>query len=272
MSGHSLGTDKSFVIEQFHRYEALLRKVAPNQIKEAIELAARVCSPATSDAERCWSVIWDKPLFANTRVATGVAKKAALSSSMIGAWRTLGIGGSDYEVTRLGKGTKTSAFEIKGSLARRIRTDYRLAAHRMLAIQGAAIALRGRAAHFTTAPYADVEALSMKERVQTLLAEMGSFWGHITVMHLLTDLGLSCKPDLHLVRTVRALGIAPDLHAEGVPNLRQSIAIADAVWQMALLLHESPTPQQLRYLDKVLMEFSRQGLLTSVQEGNGVAK
>jgi hypothetical protein len=42
-------------------------------------------------------------------------------------------------------------------------------------------------------PFRDLARRPMAERVETLRRENGPFWGHITVLHLLTDFGLAWK-------------------------------------------------------------------------------
>lgn len=86
--------------------------------------------------------------------------------------------------------------------------------------------------------------------------ELGAGWGHITVLHFLTDLGLACKPDLHLVRTVRHLGMSLDLRNAKVPNLTDSIIINTRVRELLRLIDGEVRPARLRYLDKVLMDIS----------------
>ena len=46
-----------------------------------------------------------------------------------------------------------------------------------------------------------------REVYAMLKQELGSGWGHVTVLHLMTDLGIAVKPDLHLVRATRAIGL-----------------------------------------------------------------
>lgn len=249
------------MIEKFRRYEVALRERAPGKVEEAQRLADDIADPATSDAERCWDKIWNKPLFANTREKASKAKWRAMVPLMSGMWREIGMAGGPYNVSQFGKGVKVVSFSITGDLALRIRAECRVAPHRMLAIQGAAAALRARAVHAPRAPYADLLAMQPGERVRAVQGENKTFWGHVTALHFLTDLGLGCKPDLHLVQSVRALGLVQDLRVGRVPTFRQAIAINEAVHQLAILLYGKPTPRNLRYIDKILMEVSKQDVL-----------
>jgi hypothetical protein len=245
----------------FSSLETRLRQEAPEQIAAAEALSENVVDPATSNADQCWDVIWNKPLYANTRVAIGDRKVKALVSSMRGAWRTIGQPGGDYEVTKIGRGMGAAEFSIRGDRAREIRDRHRVACHRMLAIQGGAVALRRRAMADGHAPYADIAGLSVRDAIMTIRTEMGPYWGPVSVLHFLTDLGLACKPDRHLVRTMSALGMAVDGHWNGVPSLGQSVAINEGVRRLAHELYGTAGAKPIRYLDKVLMEISRQGIL-----------
>lgn len=58
------------VIDTFLTLEQALTKSHPPSIAEARRLAEQMVDVTTSDSELAWSVLWNKPLFANTRVAT----------------------------------------------------------------------------------------------------------------------------------------------------------------------------------------------------------
>jgi hypothetical protein len=98
---------------------------------------------------------------------------------------------------------------------------------------------------------------------------MGAAWGHITVLHFLTDLGLACKPDLHLVRTVRHLELEGGLRPDKNPSLRESIQINRAVRSLVEEVDGSFSPARLRYTDKMLMEISKRRLIYPRQTVNG---
>lgn len=79
---------------------------------------------------------------------------------------------------------------------------------------------------------------------------------------MLTDFGLAVKPDLHLVRTMRRLSLLGDIKENKVPDEKDAIKVNNAVVKLAKVIYgEAYKPADLRYLDKVLMEVSRQKLL-----------
>ena len=67
---------------RFLELERLLQEAAPDQISEARSLAEAVVDPARADADQCWAIIWNKPLFANMRVETATRQFRSLQPLM----------------------------------------------------------------------------------------------------------------------------------------------------------------------------------------------
>jgi hypothetical protein len=252
----------SAVITRFRALEQILSERFPEARKEAEVLANGIADPRTADADAVWAKIWDKPLFANTKVKIGADMVQRLDPYMLSAWQHWGTGGTACSIEKIGKGSGTSAFEAVNPQAREIRQKTGIAMYRLFAIQGAAKALRIRAKK-SQAPYADLIDLDPSVTVPTVQREMGPGWGHITVLHFLTNLGLACKPDLHLVRTVRHLGMSLDLRDQKVPSLADAITINRRVRSLVEKLDGSLSPSRLRYVDKTLMDISSRGLIKS---------
>lgn len=57
-------------------WEDLLASLNP--VLEANRLANAVLDPRTASPDECWEAIWEKPLFANTRVEAGTRAKSLL--------------------------------------------------------------------------------------------------------------------------------------------------------------------------------------------------
>jgi len=253
----------------FEQCESKLRKRAPKEIAEAVSLAGKVCDPRTCTASQCWDAMWDKPLYANNRNDVADRKAAIIRPMMRGKWRTIGAPRSEFVVTKIPSRKGLRAFHVDGSLALGLHRVQRIPAHRLFAIQGAAVALRKRWRSNRSTPLSDLVAQPLREQIKTLRVEMGPYWGNITVLHLLTDLGLACKPDL--VRTVRALGIVDSAVDCRVPTLDQSVEINEAVRALATDLYGEVTSSHLRYLDKVLMAISERGILDEHEPESPVA-
>lgn len=248
-------------VAQIKTWEDALRH--RTMLADAERLRDSVVDPRTADAESCWAVMWNKPLYANMYVEVAERHENALAPVMSGAWRFLGIDTAEYVITHLQGSNSSKNFTVEGKIANRIRTDHKIALHRLLAIQGAARLLRERVKEFgEQAPFGDANAMPLRTLVPLLRAVLGRGWGHITVMHMLTDMGLSVKPDIHLVRAVHRLGLLTDIKENGIPSEKAAIGISDAVAKLAdQFVGGKATPADLRYLDKVLMESSRQKLL-----------
>lgn len=232
----------------------------PQVRQHADALAGAVVDPREADAEQIWSVLWDKPLYANARVATADRWVAALRDDMTGAWRRWGADSRLFRIERVGPGIRRNAFSVEGAEARDLVSRRRVALHRLRRIQGAAGALRARAA-MSPRPFADLAAADLEEIVPRLAAELGEGWGPITILHALTDMGLAVKPDLHLVRAVVALGLCAPPANGRAPSLSEALEINRAVHALLSQLDGTVSPAGLRRLDKLLMELSLRGAL-----------
>lgn len=248
------------VVEKFTALEKELGERHPDARREALDLADRIADPRTANADAIWAHTWNKPLFANTKVSIAIAAVSRLEPYMSGAWRDWGGEVENFRISKISKGSGTEAFECSTQQAREIRLKTGIAMHRLFAIQGAAVALRNRASR-QRAPYADLVDADLRDVVPKVRDEMGPGWGHITVLHFLTDLGLACKPDLHLVRTIHHLGMAMNLRNSGVPNIADALTINHRVRSLIEAIDGSFSPARLRYVDKTLMDISKLGLI-----------
>jgi len=95
-------------------------------------------------------------------------------------------------------------------------------------------------------------------------------WGPVTSYHMLTDLGLAVKPDIHLVRSICRLGLlegsASDLPSEDLKLTKNAEEKAvEVAIKLTIFIAKSKNNNVqmrplLREVDKVLMEWSRYGL------------
>ena len=249
------------LVDRFRDLETKLHARCPNAQREAQELSQGVTDPKVADANAVWGRIWDKPLYANTKVAIANAAILRLKPFVVGAWKQWGSESGDFLIAKIGKGSSTVAFEAVTPLAKSVREVTGIAMHRLFAFQGAAGALRAREAKSDT-PYSDLPESDIKSIIPSVQQEMGPGWGHVTVLHFLTDIGIACKPDMHLVNTVRHLGMSIDLDDRKVPSLSDAVTINLRVRALAEMLYGSSNPTSLRYLDKTLMDISMHGILT----------
>ncbi len=243
-------------------WEELLRNVNP--LREAENLAAAVLDPAIATADECWWLVWNKPLFANTRVEIGENATKSLEPFMVSAWQDWGLPTGPIAISHTGGLNQRANFVVTGSKADEIET-LGIARHRLLAIQGGANLLRALVKEDADNPFKPIAALSRRDAVHRIQSLAGRGWGHITALHLLTDFGLAVKPDLHLVRTIKATGLLPHLAPREVPSLNDALTINEAVDELGTRIYGPDYgPTKRRYLDKVLMELSRKGLLAHI--------
>lgn len=225
----------------------------PKSINEARRLAKRTVDPATASEEKIWRILWDKPLFANARVKTAERWVDSIEAEMDSSWETWGKDPDVFYIKYSGSGNRRECFMFKGKAALDFESRHTIPRHRLFAIQGAASALRSRSGH-DRPPFADLPGKSLSEIVEMLRVEFDWGWGKITVLHALTDMGLAVKPDLHLTNTMRHLGL----------ESRDPLEINEHVGKLLCALGTSERtdiPNEIRYVDKVLMEISRQGLI-----------
>jgi hypothetical protein len=250
------------ILKRYLALERWLHDQFSEALDEAEALSNAVIDPRNADANAIWSCAWDKPLFANTKVMIGTKMVQLLAPFMEGAWKSWGTREGGVYISKIGKGIGTASFEAGNQETINIRATTRIAMHRLYAIQGAAIALRNRHER-SSAPYADLFAAEPESVIRTVQSEMGPGWGPITALHFLTDLGLACKPDIHLVRAARHLGLLSDLPMRKVPNLADAVVINRRVRNLVEGIYGEFEPRKLRYVDKILMEISRKNVIAA---------
>ena len=248
------------ICDQVRSIETQMRQDCPEMVAEAERIADVIIDPATADAEACWSILWDKPLYAYTRVEIADGYRQHLLPFVAGReWQQW----SDPERPWLvlnGPANRDASFRFTPWAPDDLK-GLRIARGRLFAVQGAARALK-RWADQSETPLAAMMDRDPEELLQDLRSALGPHWGHITIMHFLTDAGLFCKPDRWLVRTVRHLGLCETVRADrGVPTRAEAILIDRAVKQIVRDLDGSLTPRRLRYIDKILMEAGKQGVI-----------
>ena len=204
------------------------------------------------------------------------------------AWGILGKDSSVFRIEKVGNGIARKSFRLEGALAEKIgeHTNPRIALHRLYYIQQAARVLRhrGRRSDYPFADLIDGAEEKIEETVSKLMGEFEAGWGHVTVLHALTDMGLAVKPDIHLVRTMRHLGFCSTVPVDRQPTKRQACRIVVDVGRLQRELESEKSlgadwwgepygkddenqssamarRQRLRWLDKILMEISRCKLL-----------
>ena len=238
--------------DQFLELHDQLAEQHPKSINEARRLAEMTVDPASACERKMWRILWDKPLFANARVKTAERWVDRIKAEMDGSWQTWGKP-EEFNIHHSGSGIHRDCFEFEGKAARDFGRRHTIPRHRLYAIQGAAKALRSRSGQGRP-PFADLPGKPLSKVVDELCADFGRGWGKITVLHALADMGLAVKPDLNLTNTMRHPGL----------DSRDPLEINEHVRKLLSALGtngRTDIPNEIRYLDKVLMEISRQGII-----------
>ena len=256
-------------VEIFQKLERQLIESHPESYKIAKKLAESIVDSRTADAETIWSVIWDKPLYANTRDCTAKSWIEKITPYVENdLWKQWGLSEKNgIFIEKIEKGTSNDSFSLITPLAKEVRQETNISLNRLFIIQNAAIFLRKRSELNQETPFSDLSGeQDFNELLISLEKEFGAGWGYITTCHFLTDLGLACKPDLHLTRSVRYLGLLSDGETKGkkVPERKEIVLINQRVKDLVKEIYGDFTPEKLRYVDSILMKISQKGLLQAV--------
>jgi len=250
--------DDATLARAAERYLALRERLPRIAVAEVDEVLATLpIDPRSATAAQAWRVIWDKPLFANTKVATGWRWINELMPFMDEAWMVWGADAAQFKIIRTGRGRDAGSFEVMGLEAQRVRGATRTSVHRLYAIQNAATLLRRMTAQSET-PVARFWTEPLDSLVPHLVRDFGWGWGATTALHMLADFGVACKPDLHVMRSLRHLGIWSSTRDQVITP--EALAVNRAIRKMVLLTGEM-TPTRMRRVDIELMSLSRHGVI-----------
>lgn len=246
---------------------------------EVVRLCALV--PAQVSVDTFWQFGKDKPCWSNITVAIGGRIAADLTLSPDFASHHV-VAGPAWEIHMIEAGPswkKRTNFQAVGVAASQFLTSLApggLQSYpwRLFAIRQFAQSLTGGDAlqmvqelidnHF------DFGTSGIYAWSSRFAQHAGRGWGATTVQHMLTDLGLGVKPDLHLRRSAVRMGLLGPEVPSNLPDAEidaRATALDPLVVRaiIAMAPHVQPTAipgaaSALREIDKVLMEWSRQGL------------
>jgi len=246
-------------------------------LAKADELADSIIDCRTASPQEIWETLWDKPLHTNQDGDRALKRTKWFADNVPpDVWRAENLSG-DYFVEQIPTAERpmvpdkngtlrplnwklNESYRTPGEMIKRLQSEGGIAYHLSNAIFSAGRHLRSVAASDGVYPFKYLHDLPLADAVDHLGKVLGDGWGHITTMHFLTDLGLACKPDMHLVRTVDAIGLFP-CKAKNV-NRSEALEINRRVRELLpLVSNGSATRRDLRHLDKVLMEISNSEIL-----------
>ena len=258
MPATPVNLDDATIARASERYLALRDRLPRIAVAEVDEVLATLpIDPRSATAGQAWRVIFDKPLFANTKVATGWRWINELRPLMDDAWMVWGVDPAQFQIVRTGRGRDEGSFDVTGVQAQRVRAATRTSVHRLYAIQNAATLLRGFAAQSET-PVTRFWTDPLENLVPDLVRGFGWGWGATTVLHMLADFGVAAKPDIWVMRSLRHLGIWSSTRDQ--VTIDEALAVNRAIRKMVHQTGEI-TPARMRRVDIELMSLSRHGVI-----------
>ncbi len=265
---------------RYLKIREVVQQHAPSAWSEVKDLCSAL--PGSIDKNAVWRFGRDKPCYSNIKVNIG--KRIASDLKLSDDFETYeAIASQSWEITMKREGVKwrsNSNFVITGTqVAEYLNTLQRggLASYvwRLYAIRKLAIALKNNAG--VSALVDQLGSSSQNICLDTTIwakkfaREVGMGWGYVTANHLLTDLGLSIKPDLHVRRAAVRMGlltpkVPSSLSSAEIDKLGSKID--EQIVARLIVISRGITPAAsrepaaiLRELDKTLMEWSYKNLM-----------
>jgi hypothetical protein len=270
-----------FSVERYNQIRDEVRQSHADSWAETISLCAAV--PDEIRPEHVWEFGRDKPCWSNIKV--DIARKISDDVNRSDAFDSYStIASDEWGISMLAKGPGWKSgknFSLDGQSIKEFflslpEGGLRSYKWRMFAIRNFAIALRdnqrvrsmveGLAVHGAIAPE------NLKNWTKEFAQCVGRGWGPVTVYHMLTDLGLAPKPDIHLRRSAIRMGLLSPNVPSDIPEDAITTKFDHKVVLAVIRLSEQITPAAypqvprtaLREVDKVLMEWSRKGMVRSL--------
>ncbi len=259
----------------------MVREEVRTRCPEIWNIVVQLCSavPDRIETGHIWQFGRDKPCWSNITVATGERIAADIGGSEDFNSCEL-IAGDAWEIVMLNRGPnwkRNENFELRGNSVQefvRKLTGGGLSSYlwRLYAIRNLALALTRDAivqdmvTNLTARGC--IPSDELREWTTTFCNRVGMGWGVVTVYHMLADLGLTPKPDMWLNRSVIKMGLLspqwPSNSTEGQIDRADVHAVVVAGVELSELIVPTAFPEKpqscVREVDKVLMEWSRQGL------------
>lgn len=258
-----------------------IRKEVQEHYSSAWTEVETLCAalPSSIDKQAVWRFGRDKPCYSNIKVFSGqrIASDLKLSTDF-DSYQA--IAGDDWEIVLKKRGIKwrsNSNFSTSGArVAAYMRSLRRggLASYvwRLYAIRQLAIALsKNVVIDALVDELSEINgsvSLDATDWAKRFAGEVGLGWGFVTANHLLTDLGLSIKPDLHVRRAAIRMGLMEPLVPKTITcaeidGLSSKVDEQIVARIKELSLGMTPAASQnpraiLREIDKTLMEWSRE--------------
>ena len=252
------------MIDLFKSLENKLKQKNISLINEAVILNKGVKTLSKSNPLDCWKQLWNKPLYSYAVAGPSHSDK------WVNQFIQIGINDefqNFIDVNKFKVIKQNNEFVMTGEIGEKIirekkKRNITASKQRIFAIYSAANMFKKRLQLNENFPFFDItdDINQLETNVIKLLSEFkinnkGTGWGPITVCHFLTDFGAAIKPDIHVCRTLRKMNLFST--KKDLPNHDEVIKINKIVYNLNEKLGHS---YDIRYVEKLLMEFSRQKL------------
>ncbi|SCA55414.1 hypothetical protein MTBPR1_100055 [Candidatus Terasakiella magnetica] len=277
-------TDLAKAAKEYVRLHDKLRAEFPDCMKTDDQLQTTLFPCDTSTTEQIWLNFWQKPIRSSAKLKQGEKIVEKNSGRFEGIWKDMTPDNSPYEIIRVDKEKRVGSYSNKknfifaGDKAKEYASNPTIAKHRFLAIFNAGICFKKRHDKHGANPFPE---LVMRDDVAAFIAsdgfmkivrnfskEFGFLWGPITVCHFLTDCGLSVKPDLHMIRTLKYIGLFPVDKSDNLQSAKKVVDVVRIVTQLCQEVYGEVTPENLRRFDLYLLRISEKFKLKNQLENN----
>jgi len=244
--------------------------------------------PEKIDADAVWRFGRDKPCYQNIKVVFGERMaQDIVSSQEFDDWQRIASDEWSITMRERGRNWKRNAnFNIEGRAAKDFVASLKQGGigsylWRIYCIRELAVALKQGRLDKTiqqlmdwVEKYDEIPIEQVDSWTKQFAYQVGLGWGHTTAYHMLTDLGVAVKPDIHLTKSAICMGLlAPEIPAQLADGkLVHDSKIQHLAAKSAMELSKLITPEAcgtkrcaMREVDKVLMEWSRRGLARPLQ-------
>lgn len=246
----------------FQKYQNKLYAKKPTAKQAADQAAKALVDCRFALADQIWPVLWTKPLYTNRDTDVGQVFVDRASDDMQEVWakrndeRMFYLERRSKEEWISRNGTKNEDFMNVSPLVRKFQTYYSIPYQRSYSMLGALRHLKAVHDQDPAAPpFAALATMELRKALALLHKQLGWGWAQVTASHFLTDLGLACKPDRHVMRTLRAIGLTSITSDNPSPD--EVVQIVQILRQFLPYAYGNDTPGDFRHMDKSLMEISR---------------
>lgn len=255
-------------VKLFQQLEGELVRNCPELITEANDAADGVIDLLNASKQEIWEQLWDKPFFGNTVSKSAEDSIEKFKSVFVPSLFRMELDSADFGIEmksdrkrdKNGQFTTKYSFQLTGARLIDVEDKKHFKKPRIyMAVAAGQWLCRFPETQIERLLYTPLDAL-----VPWLQEELGRGWNHVTVMHFLTDCGICCNPDTHMVDAARYFElIAPKNSPD--KKLSDALDLVSKVKALTKSLYGVQTGPRLRYVDKLLMEFGRKELIPRKQ-------